>query len=436
MLAALSDERLVDRIRQGSELAFEVAFERYGRGILAFCRHMLGSTEDAEDVVQHTFAAAYPDLVDRGRHINLKPWLYTIARNRCLSVLRARREDLVESPEVPTAGLHEEVQRRAELRELLRDIGDLPEEQRAALLLAEVGDMPHSEIAAVLDCEVHRVKALVFRARSGLIDRRRARDVPCQEIREQLANLRGGALRRSELRHHLRSCQGCRAFREEVRRQRSMLALALPVSPSLGLKASVLGALGLGGGSTGGGVAAGGLTAAAAGPATSAMVAKLAVVGTLAGGGIVAGDALIQEQQPAGTHSSPAAVQRPQTGGSGTGAQAGSQGAPAGHRGSAASDDALPAGGTHGRKGRGRGGSHKHASTPAAGNEHAGPKPVPPNSHANPRGRPAPTKRPVRRRGAGVRHQGGNAKRPTETKAAQPRAVPPPPKKQSLVPSP
>ena len=177
---------------------------------------MLGSREEAEDAVQHTFAAAFNDLQRRGeRQIALKPWLYTIARNRCLSLLRARREATAELEEIPTDGLHEQVERRAELRELLGDVRELPEEQRAALLLAEAADLSHAEVAGVLGCEVARVKALVFRARSGLIERREAARRLAHDIREQLANLRGGALRRSELRHHLRHCPGCSDYREQ-----------------------------------------------------------------------------------------------------------------------------------------------------------------------------------------------------------------------------
>src|SRR5215208_7549803 len=138
LLALAGDERLVQQIRRGSELAFEVAFERHGSGILSFCRHMLGSPEEAEDAVQHTFAAAYSDLLRDEREIRLKPWLFTIARNRCLSLLRARREQPVEEQEIPTAGLHQQVEHRAELRELLADVRRLPHEQRAALLLAEL----------------------------------------------------------------------------------------------------------------------------------------------------------------------------------------------------------------------------------------------------------------------------------------------------------
>ena len=302
LLALAGDERLVQQIRRGNDLAFEVAFERHGSGILGFCRHMLGSLEEAEDAVQHTFAAAYRDLQRGGeRQITLKPWLYTIARNRCLSVLRSRREQAAELAEVPTEGLHEQVARRTELREILADLRDLPEQQRAALLLAEAADLSHAEVAGVLGCEVARVKALVFRARSGLIERRDARETPCAEIREQLANLSGGSLRRSALRHHLRHCPGCSDYREQVRQQRKMLAVALPVAPSLALKSSVLSAAGVGAGAAS---AAGGGVLTSLG---SAAIAKVALVGVVAGGGLVTAEAAM-ERASAPAEVPPAAV--------------------------------------------------------------------------------------------------------------------------------
>jgi RNA polymerase sigma factor (sigma-70 family) len=301
LLALGGDERLVEQMRRGNELAFEVAFERHGGAILGFCRHMLGSLEEAEDAVQQTFASAWRDLGKGGeREIALKPWLFTIARNRCLSMLRGRREQR-ELPELATAGLSEEVERRADLRELLRDIAELPAEQREALLLSEARDLTHAEVAGVLGCEVPRVTSLVFRARSALIARREARATPCEEIREQLANLRGPALRRKELRFHLADCPGCSAYHDEVRRQRELLAAALPVTPGGGLELSVLAAAGIGGGgaAAAAGVAGGGAAAAgigtAFGVAGSSLVAKLALVGVMAGGGVAAGTVLVDD---------------------------------------------------------------------------------------------------------------------------------------------
>jgi RNA polymerase sigma factor (sigma-70 family) len=347
LLRLAGDQRLVEQIRRGNETAFEVAFERHGPGILAFCRHMLGSPEEAEDAVQHTFAAAYRVLRqgDR-REITLKPWLFTIARNRCVSSLRARRETPVEDAgDVATEGLAEQVERRAELRRLVADVRELPDEQRAALLLTELGDLSHAEVAEVLDCEGTRVKGLVFQARSQLIARREARETPCEQIREQLATLRGGALRRNELRLHLRDCPGCQAYREEVARQRQMLAAALPVVPTAALKSSILAAVGLGG-------SAGGATGLA-GALGGATVAKVAVAGALAGGGLVAGEAVVDRDHATPARPVPAQA-APETG-EGPAPAAGVRSAPArGNENASGREGSQPARARDGRPAAGR----------------------------------------------------------------------------------
>ena len=269
LLRLVSDDRLVELLRGGSDAAFEVLYRRHHRGVLAFCRHMLGSVEEAEDAVQHTFLAAYADLLGSHKPIQLRPWLYAIARNRCLSVLRARRERVGELVEPETANLAADVERRWELRALLGDLAGLPDDQRAALVLAELGDLSHDEIGAALGCPREKVKALVFQARSSLIASREARETSCDVIREQLANLRGSALRRNVLRRHVRECAGCSEFFDQVRAQRRDLALVLPVVPSLGLQTAVLG----------GGAAV-----------TGSVVAKTAIVLALVGGGAAAAE--------------------------------------------------------------------------------------------------------------------------------------------------
>src|SRR3954447_7816806 len=122
LLLPLGDDRLVEQVRRGNDAAFEAIYDRYSRGILSFCRHMLSSVEEAEDAVQHTFIQAYDSIRRADRELKLKAWLYTIARNRCLSILRARREQAAELHDVPTVGLSEEVQQRSDLRDLLADI--------------------------------------------------------------------------------------------------------------------------------------------------------------------------------------------------------------------------------------------------------------------------------------------------------------------------
>src|SRR6266508_4502950 len=88
LLRLQADERLVALIREGHDRAFEVLVNRYQPRLLAFCRHLVGSPQDAEDVLQEVFAAAHAAILADNRTINARPWLYRIARNRCLNHLR------------------------------------------------------------------------------------------------------------------------------------------------------------------------------------------------------------------------------------------------------------------------------------------------------------------------------------------------------------
>ena len=373
LLALRGDDHLVERLRAGDDGAFEVLYERHVAAILSFCRHMLGSAEEAEDAVQQTFASAHRDLLRDGREIHLKAWLYTIARNRCLSFLRARREERQLGDEASLAGLGDEVSRRADLRELVSDLQDLPPDQRSALVLAELGDLSHAEIAEVIDVEERKVKGLVFRARSGLVERRDARSADCDEIRAELEVARRGAFRRGRLRHHLKACPGCSAYLADVRRQRKMMALVLPVIPTIGLKNSVLAATGLGGAAAGAG---GGFAGLAGIPAVGATLAKVAVVGALAGSAGVAGEAVLGGDDPEPQSRSTPAEASPKGAPPGLGAAPAEPGSVTAPGGKASPGTKR---GKRGRKGRRRG-----AGTPGAGRLKGGSPPrgkrVPPRA--------------------------------------------------------
>src|SRR4051812_39010112 len=285
----VSDERLVARVRSGDTRAFEEIYDRYGRPIHSFCRHLLGQADDADDAVQHTFLAAYRGIRSGDQAIDLKPWLFAIARNRCVSVLRVRRRDsstLGDTPEPATEGLSAAVERRESLRDLLRDIGGLPEDQRAALVLTQLGTLKHDEVARVLEVPTERVKALVFQARSSLVSNRLARETACHDIREQLATLTGPALRRGTLRRHLVDCSGCQDFQRALKRQRAAIALILPVAASPAARSKLVGEIAGGATGAGGGTGAGG---ALGGLAAKGAAVKVGLAVTLAAGAGVVG---------------------------------------------------------------------------------------------------------------------------------------------------
>src|SRR3954464_7183279 len=149
-LASRSDERLVAIAKDGDEREFEVLYERHAPAILRYCRSLLRSTQEAEDVKQEVFVLAISALRRGAQPDAFRPWLYRVAHNACMSHLRMRRPVLVAAHALlagPAAGRGSAVVRgraagaepvqhhREELRQLLDDIGNLPDVQRGALLL-------------------------------------------------------------------------------------------------------------------------------------------------------------------------------------------------------------------------------------------------------------------------------------------------------------
>lgn len=297
-LHALDDAGLAAAIAAGDDDAFAVLYDRHVARLLSFSRYLLGSRDEAQDAVQQTFMRAHQALRAGRVPDDVRPWLYAIARNRCRTMLAARagHEVPVEELEGRASfdGLADEVQRREDLRALVRDMDGLPEDQRTALVLFELGDLSQRDVAGVLEVPEAKVKALVHQARQHLIAEREARDRSCEDVRAELAVARGGELRRGPLRRHLRGCAACRAYQESVVDQRAAIAVVLPVAALAGSRESLFSALGIGGGTAvaaGAGVGAGavGSTASVAAGGGSASVAAAggaaSVAGTAAAGG-------------------------------------------------------------------------------------------------------------------------------------------------------
>jgi RNA polymerase sigma factor (sigma-70 family) len=305
LLRLQGDERLVALIRRGHHAAFETLVQRYHLRLLAFCRHMLGSQEDAEDVLQEVFAAAFNAICADERPINARPWLYRIARNRCLNHLRRPQPagqdsmDVFERDGGTTTA--DTVHKREEFRHIVSDVQELPESQRTALLLREIDALSYDQIAEAMDTTVPSVKSLLVRARVALAEAAEARLLTCEEVRLELGQVAEGLAKPSPpVRRHLRSCERCRIFRSELRRTTRALAAIYPVGPLVVLKKLALAKLGFSGASTGGaaagggGAAAGGATAAgtAASTAAAGSAATTAAGSAATAGGITAGGAV------------------------------------------------------------------------------------------------------------------------------------------------
>jgi RNA polymerase sigma factor (sigma-70 family) len=306
LLRLQSDEKLVALIRRGHHGAFEALVQRYQPRLLAFCRHMLGSTEDAEDVLQEVFAASFNAICADDRPINARPWLYRIARNRCLNHLRRPQAAGQDSMDVferdGGATTADTVHKREEFRHIVADVQELPETQRTALLLREIDALSYEQIAEAMETTVPSVKSLLVRARVALAEAAEARLLSCAEVRLELARVAEGITRTSApIRRHLKGCDRCGTFRRELRKTNKALTAIYPVGPLLLMKKFWIAKLGFGAGAgagaaatSGGGAAAGvgvaGATAAAAGSITAggAVSAGISTVASKAAAGMAA----------------------------------------------------------------------------------------------------------------------------------------------------
>jgi RNA polymerase sigma factor (sigma-70 family) len=307
LLRLQSDERLVALTRRGNQAAYEALVARYQARLLAFCRHMLGSREDAEDVLQEVFAAAYNAMVADERPLNVRPWLYRIARNRSLNHLRRVQAIGVDSMDVHLsengASTADKVHRREEFRLLVQDVQGLAETQRTALLLREIDALSYEQIAEAMETTVPSVKSLLVRARVSLAESAEARHLMCEEVRDELGEVAEGLLRISPpVRRHLRTCDRCAAFRKELRRTNRALAAVFPVGPLLLIKKLLLANLGTTASAGGSAAAAAGAGAASAG-AGGALSAGVGAMASKAAAGLAAA----AKRRPV-LHRAPAAV--------------------------------------------------------------------------------------------------------------------------------
>jgi RNA polymerase sigma-70 factor (ECF subfamily) len=200
-----ADEATLARARAGDEGAFRELTEPHRRELQLHCYRILGSLQDAEDMVQETLVAAWRSLEAFEGRASVRSWLYRIATNRCLNALRARSR---RPREVPAMAEPLEPTRRIEPvwldpypDALLEDIPDhaagpaaryearesielsfivalqhLPPRQRAALVLSDVLALRTAEVAAMLDTGEAAVKGALQRARATLRARMPAAD--------------------------------------------------------------------------------------------------------------------------------------------------------------------------------------------------------------------------------------------------------------------
>ena len=170
-----ADLELAARCRAGDADAFEELYRQHARRLFSLAVRMLGSADEAEDLLQEVFLQAHQKLTGFRGESTLGTWLYRLTMNHCLDHLRGRQakmsratgsledenavEPMAPEPVVPSA---------ISRMDLERAIEALPPGAKAAFLLHDVEGFEHQEIAAILGISEGTSKSQVHKARLKL----------------------------------------------------------------------------------------------------------------------------------------------------------------------------------------------------------------------------------------------------------------------------
>jgi RNA polymerase sigma factor (sigma-70 family) len=282
-----SDSRLVRLAAAGDERAFAAIYERYHQELYQFCRAILGESHEAQDALQSTMASALRALPGEERRIELRPWLYRVARNECVSHLRRRPhvEEEIASFLPPAPAVDVTYESRERLRLLVADLAALPERGRSALVMRELSGLSYEQIGAALGSSGAAARQTVYEARVALQELEEGRAMECDRVRHAISERDGRVMRGRKLRAHLRGCERCSDFQAAIDTRSADLKLLAPPLTAVaasGMLGSILG----GGSATGGALVSGGLGGGAIAAKTLGVIAASAVIGAGAVGGV------------------------------------------------------------------------------------------------------------------------------------------------------
>lgn len=251
-----AEAELVQRAQQGQREAFGELFERLHQPVLNYVYHMLGERQAAEDITQEAFLRAQEHIAHLGPPWDFKSWIYRIAGNLAIDLVRAEKPwlDTEQSEDVPEPvttrrPLERSVQREETRLNVRKTLASLPPPYRQALILREMNGLSYDEVARALECSNDNARQLVHRARLRFRELHGLRTVlaggglRCRQLGELLSAYHDGELtgrERQRVEEHLKACAECSDTREDMKKLGGLMALVTPVVPSGAWKAEVL----------------------------------------------------------------------------------------------------------------------------------------------------------------------------------------------------
>lgn len=172
----MEERELILACQRGDEAAFETLVRLHENRVYTLCRRMCRSEDDALEAAQDAFLSAWRGIGSFRGDAAFSTWLYRLAANACVDLLRRRRQETVSldddelgyDPPDP-APTPEQAAERAETRALVREgLAELPQDYREVLVLRELQGLTYAEIAETTGLELGTVKSRISRARNLL----------------------------------------------------------------------------------------------------------------------------------------------------------------------------------------------------------------------------------------------------------------------------
>src|SRR5579863_5928747 len=180
-LTELDDQQLVTSSKHGDQDAFAQLVRRYQRRIFNLVYRMLQQYEEASEITQETFLAAWQGLPSFRGDARFSTWLYRIAYNSALKQIEQRKRDrLLQSAMqaeqiIAEAGnegrMETELEQHARQDFIRENLATLPAKYRAVLILRHIQDLTYEEMAEILTVPIGTIKTHLFRARNLLKER-------------------------------------------------------------------------------------------------------------------------------------------------------------------------------------------------------------------------------------------------------------------------
>jgi RNA polymerase sigma-70 factor, ECF subfamily len=166
-----SDYQLIEEIKDGNEYSFVLLYDRYKNAIFHFCIKMLKDEDTAKDIFQDVFVCVYQNLKDLKNPDLFKSWLYTITRNKCITLINKNKKFVALETNISSFTDDDPLNNlisNETINIIMKSIDNLSYDYKEIIMLREYSGLSYLEISQILNISESAVKSKLFKARMKL----------------------------------------------------------------------------------------------------------------------------------------------------------------------------------------------------------------------------------------------------------------------------